>query len=314
MGAFGGLILTNKGRNLQAKAQTSVSLVFTRIALGDGTLSGQNIIDLNVLINQKLSLPISKLKTQTGGKAVVGAILNNSSITSGFYFREIGVFAQDPDIGEVLYCYGNCGTTAEYIPAGGGPDIIEKNIDIVTIVGNANNVSAIIDDSLVIETPTGAQEKANAAETNAKQYTDNKVSAIEEDLTTLEQIVSTNQQTLTTHLNKSASLTTDGHVQLQTTINDSETKAATPKAVRLATEQLTYKTYRSGKDTNGIYTTVEKKRSDGTLAEKSQLSGGTSPNYTTRTITYYGLNGTTIEKTVTRTLSYDGDGDWLSEV
>jgi hypothetical protein len=203
MSAFGGLIMTNKGRILQTKAQTGVQLTFTRIALGDGSLSGQSILELNQLINEKKSLSITKLKTQPDGKAVVGAVLSNQDITTGFYFREIGVFAQDPDVGEILYCYGNAGATAEYIPAGGGPDIIEKSIDIITIVGNASSVSAVINSSMVYatqeelqnhlndtnnphnvtaaqigaETPAGAQVKADQAEANANAYTDQQLAA-----------------------------------------------------------------------------------------------------------------------------------------
>jgi hypothetical protein len=183
MSAFGGLIMTNKGRILQTKAQTGVQLTFSRIALGDGSLSGQSILELNQLINEKKSLSITKLKTQPDGKAVVGAVLSNQDITTGFYFREIGVFAQDPDVGEILYCYGNAGATAEYIPAGGGPDIIEKNIDIITIVGNASNVTAVINQSMVYETPEGAQQKADEAEENAKDYTDQQLAAHSADTT-----------------------------------------------------------------------------------------------------------------------------------
>lgn len=149
MASFGGMVLTNRGRNLLAKAQAGIQLNFTRIAVGDGNLVGSSIVDLNALIHQVKSLNITKLKTMTGGKAVVGAVLSNQDITSGFYFREIGVFAQDPDVGEILYCYANCGATAEYIPAGGGPDIIEKSFDIITVIGNASNVTATIDSSLI---------------------------------------------------------------------------------------------------------------------------------------------------------------------
>ncbi|QPA33373.1 phage tail-collar fiber domain-containing protein [Thermaerobacillus caldiproteolyticus] len=172
MGAFGGLIQTNRGRNLQAKAQTGIPLQFTRVALGDGQLGGSLISDLNALKNEKLSLPITKLKVLPDGQAVIGVVFSNQDLTSGFYFREIGVFAQDPTLGEILYCYGNAGTSAEYIPAGGGADIIEKTIDIFTIIGNAPNVTAVINQSMVYETPEGAQQKADEAEENAKNYFD----------------------------------------------------------------------------------------------------------------------------------------------
>ncbi len=149
MSAFGGLIFTNRGRNLQAKAMVGVTINFTRIAIGDGELGGSSVADLTTLKREVKSMGISRLKVLAAGKAVVGTILSNQSLASGFYLREMGVFAQDPDLGEVLYCYGNAGANAEYIPAGGGPDVIEKKIDVITIVGNASNITAVIDESLI---------------------------------------------------------------------------------------------------------------------------------------------------------------------
>lgn len=144
MSAFGGLVLTNKGIALQAKVQTGVPLIFKRIGIGSGSLGSTPIAGLNALISQKKSLPISKLQVQPGGKAIVGSVLSNQDITEGFFFREIGLFAQDPTEGEILYCYANSGAGAEYISAAGGTDIIEKNIDIIALTGNAANVTATI--------------------------------------------------------------------------------------------------------------------------------------------------------------------------
>lgn len=75
-----------------------------------------------------------------------------------------------------------------------------------------------------------------------------------------------------------------------------------------------FQIYKRGKDANGIFTIVEYKRADGTLYARSVLSGGTSPKYTTRTITYYGTDGTTVIRTDPYTLVYDADGDLISEV
>lgn len=147
--SFGGLFITNRGRALQAKAQTGVQLNFTKLAVGDGQLSGQSISDLTELIHQIKTLELNKFKTLPGGKAVVGGVLSNQDIVTGFYWRELGVFAQDPDLGEILYCYGNAGDLAEYIPAPGGAEILEKQVDVITLVGNASNVSASIEQSLV---------------------------------------------------------------------------------------------------------------------------------------------------------------------
>ena len=81
----------------------------------------------------------------------------------------------------------------------------------------------------------------------------------------------------------------------------------------LATED-NFNLYRSGKDSEDIYTILEwKRKSDNTLARKSVLSGGTSPEYTTRTVTYYAANGTTVVNTIIYTLTYS-DGELISEV
>jgi hypothetical protein len=137
-------------------------------------------------------------------------------------------------------------------------------------------------------------------------------------ITELENDVATMDTSLTGQVgvldNELTSHKADGvqHITAQerTNWNAKETTDGTRKKV----EQTDFKVYKSGKDANGVFTTVEYKRQDDTLAVRSVISGGTSPNYTTRTITYYGLNGTTVEKTTTRTLTYDTDGVLISEV
>lgn len=166
----GGLFFTNRGRALQAKAQTGIQLNFTRIGVGDGELGGQAIADLTALVHEVKSINLNKFKTLPGGKAVVGGVLSNQGLATSFYWRELGLFATDPDLGEILYCYGNAGALAEYIPAGGGAEILEKQVNIVSLIGNAANVSATIEQSLVFETPEGAQAKADAAQAAAQLY------------------------------------------------------------------------------------------------------------------------------------------------
>lgn len=163
--SFGVIQFTNRGRALQAKAQAGAQLNFTRIAVGDGQLAGQSISDLTALIHLVKSLTINKFKTMPGGKAAAGGVLSNQDIVTGFWWREIGLFAMDPDLGEILYCYGNAGELAEYIPSPGGAEILEKQVDIITIVGNAGSISATIEQSLVY---ASAQELIeHEADTNA---------------------------------------------------------------------------------------------------------------------------------------------------
>lgn len=75
-----------------------------------------------------------------------------------------------------------------------------------------------------------------------------------------------------------------------------------------------HSTYKLNKDNNDIYTEIQIKRQNGTLIMKSVLSGGISPKYSTRRITEYGSDGTTILSTSTFTLAYDASDSLISEV
>lgn len=69
--------------------------------------------------------------------------------------------------------------------------------------------------------------------------------------------------------------------------------------------------YRLSKDAEGIFQIIQWKNKDtGKLLKQQELSGGTSPNYTTLTITYYKDDGTTADVTKTYTINYDSDGDY----
>lgn len=149
MSGFGsGLLLTKKGQALLTKAQAGKQLKYTRVGIGDGNLNGVDPTTLNKLVLEVKSTQITKLEIQQD-KAVIGFVLSNKDLTTGFYFREIGIFALDPDEGEILYSYVNAGANAEFIPPAGSAEAIEKEINALFIVGNASNVTAVIDKSLV---------------------------------------------------------------------------------------------------------------------------------------------------------------------
>lgn len=156
--------ITNLGIALQAKVQSGKSLVFTRMRVGSGTLGGQSIPDMTNLIVPLIWLPLNK-SVVAENEYTTGASLTNTSLAAGFYFRELGIYAQDPDVGEILYCYGNSGNGAEYIPPDSGTsDIVEKQVDILMIIGSASSVSATINESLVFATVFDLNKHKNSAE------------------------------------------------------------------------------------------------------------------------------------------------------
>lgn len=112
-----------------------------------------------------------------------------------------------------------------------------------------------------------------------------------------------------------AAHTADEEQHLQVGERDSWDAKETPAGAQEKVERTSYSTIKSGKDAEGTYTNVEyRRKSDNTLAGRVVLSGGTAPQYTTRTITYYEIDGITVAKTEVFALSYDEDGELVSEV
>lgn len=150
MADFIGMTLTKRGLQLQAKAQAGTPLEFTRVAFGDGQLTGnQDIKELNALVHEMKSTLISSNKITGDGTITLSIIINNTGLATGFYMREIGVFATDPDVGEILYSVSNAGDYPDFLPAGTGNVVVEQQIDIITVVGNASNVTAVVDSSII---------------------------------------------------------------------------------------------------------------------------------------------------------------------
>lgn len=153
MAGFNGTVLTTKGRNLQAKAQIGTALNFTKVKLGSGTLAnGQSLESLNDLIAPVMTLTIQGMTTNSDGTSKITVLVTNNGLETGFYVREIGLYATDPQFGEILYSVSNAGTLADYLPAGGGAVVVEQLFELITVVGNATNVTAVIDTSLVLAT------------------------------------------------------------------------------------------------------------------------------------------------------------------
>lgn len=184
-----------------------------------------------------------------------------------------------------------------------------KTVNNVQPDSNGNVLITLPDTSKLYQKPTSGIPKTDLDAT--VQASLKKA----DDAAPLTELAKTNQ-TVAAHQAEDATNAKKGHVQLVDDVNGNSTSLVpTQNAVRKKVEQTGYKMIKSGKDSNGVFTTVQfYRKSDNTLAEKSVLSGGTSPKYTTRTVTNYGIDGTTVETTETYTLSYDTDGQCSSEV
>lgn len=158
MAAFPKMTLTNAGQALQTKVLAGETLTFTRIALGDGQLNGQPIAPLTALISQKATVEVDSVRVVNTTTAQAAGFFSNKDISTGFWWRETGLFAQDPDVGEILYGYTNAGDAGDYIPTVADTRI-EKYIYCSIAVASATTVDITIPSS---DTYIPMSQKGNA--------------------------------------------------------------------------------------------------------------------------------------------------------
>jgi len=112
---FKNFYVTDIGHALLAKSQGGAPIQFTRFVMGKGWLpSGQDIEEVTAMVDPIKTLAYA-IKV-SGTVAAISAQVTNQGITSNVEFRELGLFATDPDKGEILYAYANAGANADLIP------------------------------------------------------------------------------------------------------------------------------------------------------------------------------------------------------
>ncbi len=220
-------ILTNQGAARLANATMLGSkLNLTQMAVGDanGVLPTPDPAQTK-LINQKRIAPLNLLSVDPNNQSQIIAEQIIPENEGGFWIREIGLYDDEG----VLIAVANCPETYKpQLQEGSGRT---QTIRMILVVTNTEAITLKIDPSVVLAT---------------RKYVDDKISEHEQ-----------------SRRHPDASLTVKGFTQLSSAINsESETLAATPKAVKVAYDLA-----------NGKYTAQ-----DATTARKGlvQLSSATN--------------------------------------
>lgn len=137
--------LTNYGRELIARSQaTGKKLQYIKLVTGDGQLDNQNIDTMTSVIAPKLECPFTSGGEFVGdGQFRIEFAVSNSTVNSGFFARELGVYANlegESDSAAKLIAYSNGGNYSSYIPSKETP-INSKVFSLDVVVGNSTNVT-----------------------------------------------------------------------------------------------------------------------------------------------------------------------------
>lgn len=149
MSEFRQLIITNKGQSLMAKLIAGkANVTFTKVAASSTTYSDSQIPGLTGLSNIKQQVAVSKVTRINNVAVQVDAAMENSALTSGYYMNSLGLYANDPDEGEILYAVAGANVGA-YMPPYNGITVSGAYLKLVTTVSNASNVSMTVDPAAV---------------------------------------------------------------------------------------------------------------------------------------------------------------------
>lgn len=142
--------ITNKGRALMAKLSAGTKTYFTCVKTStteyaDNTPSS-TFEALTALTNIKQAADISDVVIRDNVYVDIKAAISNKNLAAGYKIGCFGFYAQDPDIGEILYAIAPVKHgTGDWFPADNGVNASSIEVALSIQVGNSANVTMNVD-------------------------------------------------------------------------------------------------------------------------------------------------------------------------
>lgn len=145
MAEFSKLYLTKRGQSLMAKIIAgATSVKFTKVSTSSKVYAESALENLTALEQVQQTNEVTKVTITNSTSVKVETAFANEKLTAGYYLRSLGLYANDPDLGEILYAV--CVETSGYcyMPAYNGVTVSSAYIQLYTTVGNSDNVSLAV--------------------------------------------------------------------------------------------------------------------------------------------------------------------------
>ena len=138
-------IITNKGQALMAKLmQGTGTCDFTNIRLSSQVYSDAQIPGLTSLANVKQTAPVTKKTVVNTTSIQIEGAVDNTQLSAGYNINTIGIYATDPDEGEILYAAARA-ITSGYMPPYNGITVSGGVFKFVITVGASSQVTLTVD-------------------------------------------------------------------------------------------------------------------------------------------------------------------------
>lgn len=137
---------TRKGEQLRTKVEAGkCKLTLTKIKIGNGDVTLSEVKDMNDLKSPQLVLGISSCDVSAEDDRIceVVGIASSSNVESAFSVTEMGLYANDPDVGEILYLVG-IDTAPDDMPNKNAQSPVTLTYQFELVTSNMANVVAMI--------------------------------------------------------------------------------------------------------------------------------------------------------------------------
>lgn len=180
MAKFNPTVITNSGLSLISRLLSgSGQIKFTRICTSKSSYSIEEAQNLENLTTIEQSADVSKVEIVDNTSVKVSATITNELLEVGYYINAIGLYAEDPDFGEILYSI-TIAQVPDWMQPDSGSGISSLLVQLITQVSNASIVQIEVNPSVLATMKdindlqeslsaniTSVQNAAEAAQTTA---------------------------------------------------------------------------------------------------------------------------------------------------
>lgn len=103
MNTWSNCVITSKGLALQAKLIEGATLSITRAVTGTGYVTPGLLQQQTAVTGERQTLTFRTVTYPEVGKCKLPCFLDNNNLSAGYTAMQVGVYALDPDEGEILY-------------------------------------------------------------------------------------------------------------------------------------------------------------------------------------------------------------------
>ena len=141
MAKFNNARITELGRKLQAKVNAGETLVLTNLKTTDIAYSVNQIEKLTQLTGIKQTRAITSVDFLPPDAVNIVGFFDNTDVSTGYYLRSIGVYANDPDDGEILFAVVSTDDgLADWFSPNNSLSAMAVEVEFLLIMANASQV------------------------------------------------------------------------------------------------------------------------------------------------------------------------------